>query len=213
MGRLVEVENVGVQIDNFSLVEPVSFSVDRGEGFAVMGPNGSGKTTLLRVLAGLRRATTGTLRVGDHPVNEQDPLFRRIVAGLIGRPPVARDLTVAEQLSLVAASWGASLVEAETTAIELLYELEIEHLEKRFAHELSSGQSQLYSLALTLARPFDLLILDEPEQRLDPDRVEVVAEALSSRLANGATLVFASHHVGLIESIATHGITLVESRP
>ena len=92
---------------------------------------------------------------------------------------------------------------ARTRAEKLLDELDIAQLGSRYPHELSSGQSQLVSIALTLARPFDVLVLDEPEQRLDHDRLGLVIAALQRRADDGAALVIASHSPRLVQELGT----------
>jgi ABC-type lipoprotein export system ATPase subunit len=115
------------------------------------------------------------------------------VAGSLGLPPFARSLTLREQLTLIATTWGADASEAEATASEVGDELGLSRLADRFPHELSSGQRQLAGLATVLVRPFDLVLLDEPEQRLDSDHVSAVIGAFARRRDAGATVVVATH--------------------
>lgn len=211
MGSAIDVQDVSVSVDDQPLLGRTSFTVPPGHCLAVRGDNGSGKTTLLRVLAGLQRATTGTALVDGRPVEERDARFRRIVAGLIGAPPFARDLTVGEHLRLVALTWGASGQDADQGAGQVLAELGLEPLEHRFVHQLSSGQTQLFALALTLVRPAAVLLLDEPEQRLDPDRLQRVADALRRRLEEGTTVVMATHDPDLAADLAHEVLTLTGS--
>lgn len=204
----VEVEEIALSIDDVALLEPVSFTVAQGEALAVTGSNGSGKTTLLRLLAGLARPTSGRARIHGAPIDERSPAFRRVVSGSIGRPPVARDLTLEEHLALVAASWGSSVDEARERAAAELERWQLTALRRRFPHELSSGQSQLFALALAVVRPYEVLVLDEPEQRLDPDRLGIVIEVLRQEIAAGRTVVFATHSVVLREAIANRMLLL-----
>ncbi len=203
-------EKAGVALGDVTLLSPVSFEVGPGRTLAVVGPNGSGKTTLLRVLAGLVRPSTGTVVVDGLPPDERRPAFRSRVASLLGVPPLARNLTLREYVTLIAISWGTGAHQAAQQADELLDEFGIARLASRFPHELSSGQTQLYVLAVTLARPFEVLLLDEPEQRLDPDRLVLVGNALSRRKAAGATLVLASHSRPLVDRLADQVLTLAE---
>lgn len=207
---MIAADDVGVMLDEQELLAPVSFTVEAGESLAVVGSNGSGKTTLLRVLAGLAFPSSGSVTVGNHRVDERDRRFRAGVAALIGVPPVARNLTLREHLTLVSASWGAETPAASEEADRLLTEFGIERLASRFPHELSSGQSQLFSLALILARPFEVLLLDEPEQRLDSDRLDLVSGLLRNLVATGVTVVFASHNAALVDSVADKTLLLGE---
>ncbi|WP_109474351.1 ABC transporter ATP-binding protein [Ornithinimicrobium cavernae] len=203
MGPVIVAEDVTVAIARGEiLLPPVSFQLETGSALAVVGPNGAGKTTLLRVLAGLVRPTAGLVTVAGASIEERNPVFRRRVAALIGMPPLARDLTVREHLVLVATSWGTPSDHAAQQAEALLDSFDLTRLARRFPHELSSGQVQLFCLALTLARPFNLLLVDEPEQRLDPHRLELVGRALEEHVRAGTTLVFASHSGELVTRLA-----------
>ncbi len=209
-GATVVARDVAVRIDEHQLLAPVTFELGRGRALAVTGPNGSGKTTLLRVLAGVQPPSGGAVSVLGATPDERSPSFRGDVAALLGPPPLARNLTLLEYLALVGTSWGLELGHAVARARDLLAELRISALEDRFAHELSSGQGQLYSLALVLTRPCAVLLLDEPEQRLDPERLELVTRALERRKDDGVTLVVASHSPALVGRIADERLELAE---
>lgn len=208
MSEFITAEQVSVTIDREVLLPPVSFSLDAGQALAVTGANGTGKTTLLRVLAGLIPPTAGTAMISGAVPDERRREFRALVAALIGTPPFARNLTLREHLTLVATSWGFSLVAAEVRADQLLGDFGIGRLASRFPHELSSGQTQLFTLALTLSRRFQVLILDEPEQRLDPDRLELVGGVLRGLVEDGVTLIMASHSNALVERVAERVLQL-----
>lgn len=210
MTEAISAVDVGVVMGEHLLLAPVSFALGRGQTLVVVGANGSGKTTLLQVLAGRLQASTGTVTVGGERPDERRPSFRSRVAALLGVPPLARDLTLREYLVLVGISWGRRVEEAERQADEVLDELGITRLSARFPHELSSGQTLLYVLALTLVRPFEVLLLDEPEQRLDPDRLGLVGDALARRRERGVTIVLASHSRTLVDRFADQLLTLVE---
>lgn len=190
-----------------TLLAPVSVRVERGQALVVRGRNGAGKSTLLRLLAGLRQPSTGSVRIGDAGTAEKDSRFRRRVAAMIGLPPMAPDLTVGDHVLLVATTWFER-EHAAAAARNVLTELGLLSLAQRFPHELSSGQTQLFALALTLARPFEVIILDEPEQRLDPEHVETVASVLRVRRARGATAVISTHSGTLAEAVADRTIWL-----
>lgn len=210
MTAFISATDLSVHVDQQTLLDSVNFAVSAGQVLAVTGLNGSGKTTLLRVLAGLRSPSTGTVSVAGAPPSERSPEFRSRVAALIGAPPMARDLTLREHLVLVGASWGQTLEAAEEHADSLLAELQIGRLTSRFPHELSSGQAQMFAFALTLSRPFDVLLLDEPEQRLDPSRVSLVAALLRAYASTGTTIIAASHNDALINQVADRVLTLTD---
>ncbi len=195
-------------IEGTVLLKPVDLSVRAGECVVLRGGNGSGKTTLLRILAGTMDPTAGAATVAGAASDERDPAIRRDVAALIGSPTAYRDLTLADHLVLIDATWGRG-AGAEERAESMLETLEIDHLAERFPHELSSGQQQLFHLAMVLSRPARVLLLDEPEQRLDTHKRALLGELLLERKAGGVALVVACHDPDLTEQVADRVLDVV----
>lgn len=205
---MIAVDEVGVTAGDVTLLAPVSVTARRGEALVVRGRNGTGKSTLLRVLAGAQKPSRGTARIDGEAVVGRDRGFRRRVAAMIGLPPMAPDLTVSDHVLLVATTWLDDPRAASELATGVIAELGLAALRQRFPHELSSGQTQLFGIALVLARPFEVLILDEPEQRLDPEHVESVLRVLRARRDGGATLVVATHSPVLADGLADRTLRL-----
>lgn len=190
---MIEVVEASVVLDGERLLGPVTLSVRPGECVAVVGGNGAGKSTLLRLVAGDLSPTSGSVRVGGVAPDLRSVAHRRRVAVALMPVPLARDLTVAEQIALVAATWGVGVEAARASASQILEDLDAVALARRFPHELSSGQRQLVNLACAFVRPSDVLVLDEPEQRLDEDRCALVAELLRHRRDAGEAIIVATH--------------------
>ncbi len=208
---MIELKDVTVSVGHAVLLAPVSASISPGDALVIRGRNGTGKSTLLKVLTGITSPTSGSALIGGDLVTSRDRRMSREVAAMIGLPPMAPDLTIADHVLLVATTWFDDPKAADRLAHDIVDELGLAHLAARFPHELSSGQTQLFALALALARPFDMLILDEPEQRLDPEHVDTVIRALSTRRDRGATLVIATHSERLADAIADHTLWLGEA--
>ncbi len=204
----LEARSVSASIDSEVLLAPVSFAVPAGTALAILGANGSGKTTLLRIISGHLRPTAGAALLDGRPVDERNRTARRAISARIGLPAFARELTAHEQLRFIATTWGRTGSTATDAADATMQQLGISELRNRFVHELSSGQTQLLSLATALVRPFDVLILDEPEQRLDAHRRHLVATAVRREIDRGASVVIASHNVEMVDSIADATVTL-----
>ncbi|MDQ0103111.1 ABC-type multidrug transport system ATPase subunit [Paenarthrobacter nicotinovorans] len=205
---LVEAVDVAVSSAGQILLAPISFTLGKGQVLAVVGENGAGKTTLLRALTGVIAVSDGTLLVGGEAVEDRRPTFRSKVAAQIGLPPFARNLTLLEHMALVGASWGSDVATASDKGMSTLSRFGIEKLESRFPHELSSGQTQLFALALTWMRPFEVLVLDEPEQRLDVDRLSMLGDIINETVSEGATVVMASHSESLVRHVATQRVSV-----
>ena len=202
--------------DGVPLLEPVSLAITAGECIAVRGENGAGKTTLLRVLAGRLRPTRGTATFIGQPVDERRPEVREAIAALIDPPALYPDLTVADHLAFIAAAWqpfvgtasGPCLdpVPVPTPPDQLIAQFGLAAVTNRFPDELSSGQRQLVALAVTFARPSRVVLLDEPEQRLDSARRALLASALRDAGERGIAVVFASHDDAVIASVAQRSV-------
>jgi len=204
----LEARDVSASIDSELLLAPVSFTVGGGEALAVQGRNGSGKTTLLRILSGQVHPTGGRALIDGAPLDERHRSVRRTVSARIGMPAFARELTAHEHLRFIATTWGRLGSTATDVADSTMTALEIGSLRNRFVNELSSGQTQLLSLATALVRPFDVLILDEPEQRLDATRRALVSAIVRAEVDRGATVVIASHSPDMVEAIADQAVLL-----
>ena len=204
----LEARGVGRTIDDLVLLSPTDVTLAPGRCLAVLGQNGAGKTTLLRILAGKQRPSEGEATMGGRVIDERDTFIRRSIASLIGVPAFYPDLTVGEQLALINATWGVPKGESETIVAASLESFGIANLRERFVHELSSGQTQMFYLAATFIRPSRVLILDEPEQRLDPSHKDALVEAVLRAQSVGTAIVFTSHDASLVDRLANATVDL-----
>lgn len=194
---VIACDEVTVEVGETVLLAPTTLAVESGELVCVTGPNGSGKTTLLRTFLGSLTPSGGTCSLMGEPVDLSQPRQRRRLGSLVEPLPLARDMTLAEQAAVVAASWFGNSAQAAERTDSVTSSLELTALLDRFPHQLSAGQLQLFSLALVLLRPADALLLDEPEQHLDHHRIHLLAEALTRRAAAGVAIVAATHDTTL----------------
>lgn len=208
---LLEARQVAQSVDGELLLPPTDVTVHPGDRVAIVGENGSGKTTLLRILAGMARPSEGVALIDGAPLDERAPAARSAISSLIGVPAFYPDLTVHEHLRLILATWGVAGADAEQRVDDVVEQFGLSALVNRFSHELSSGQTQLFFLASAFIRPCRVLVLDEPEQRLDAGRVNRVADAVLRAAASGTAVVFASHSPALIDRVATHRVALPDA--
>jgi ABC-type multidrug transport system ATPase subunit len=208
-GHLLRAIGASKKIDEAVLLLPTDLELGAAECVVLRGPNGSGKTTLLRILAGTVPPSEGEATLDGSPIDERDDLTRSAIAALIGAPATYRDLTLVDHLVLIDSTWGHVGEDAADRADEILELLEIDHLAERFPHELSSGQQQLFHLSMVLVRPSSILILDEPEQRLDTDKRDLLTRILLDRKADGSSLLIACHDPAITEALADSVVDLL----
>ena len=208
--HVLKANGVSKKIDEAVLLLPTDVKLAAAQCVVLRGPNGSGKTTLLRILAGTMPPSKGEVTLDGLPVDEREDITRTAIAALIGAPATYRDLTLVDHLVLIDSTWGHARQKGASRPEQILELLQIDHLAERFPHELSSGQQQLFHLAMVLLRPASILILDEPEQRLDTDKRDLLVQILSDRKTDGAGLVIACHDPTMTEALADY---IVDIRP
>ena len=189
-----------------TIIDRFSLEVRAGEAIALTGRNGAGKSTLLRCLVGADRPDDGTVEVMGHPMSETSPQIRRDVATVIDDLDFFPDLSVVEHLDLLARAHG--LDDPDAVVDEVLEEVQLVPQSGQLPGTLSSGQRRRLALATAFVRPRKLLILDEPEQRLDTEGVRWLAQKLKSERQQGLAIVFASHEPALVENVATRVVEL-----
>jgi ABC-type multidrug transport system ATPase subunit len=184
--------------------DPVAPSVDltvhAGSALGVVGANGAGKSTLLQTLVGLLTPLAGEVRFAGEPVDERRAGFRRDVATVLDDEAFFPSLTGREHLLLTARGHGVADPEAVVDA-----EVEGFGLDERIdalPSQLSSGQRRRLALAAAFVRPARLVVMDEPERRLDTRMRTRLAERVARRRDEGAAIVFACHDADFLRAVA-----------
>jgi ABC-2 type transport system ATP-binding protein len=193
-----------------TILSGFNLEVRTGEAVALTGRNGSGKSTLLRCLVGADRPDDGTVQVLGTPMAETSPEIRRNVATVIDDLDFFPDLSVVEHLDLLARAHGQT--DPDEMVDELLEEVQLVPQSGQLPGTLSSGQRRRLALATAFVRPRKLLIMDEPEQRLDTEGLTWLAGRLKAERAAGLAIVFASHEPSLVETVATRVVELGAAR-
>jgi ABC-2 type transport system ATP-binding protein len=186
----VEVDSLHVSYGSTPVLVDVALTVPAGTGVCVTGENGIGKSTLLRCVSSLQQPDSGTIRVfGGDPGST--PEFWRAVVTTVEPPTWYPGLTAREHAELVCRANG--LDPEEEGIDEALERFGLAGHADAIPPSLSSGQKQRLTLAIAFLRPSSLLILDEPEARLDPEGRDTVASLLSQYVSGGGSLLMASH--------------------
>jgi ABC-type multidrug transport system ATPase subunit len=179
---------------------PVTFSVAAGSAVALVGPNGAGKSTVLQTMVGLLTPLDGIVHHDGRPVDERDAAFRRAVAGVLDDDAFFPSLTGEEHLLLTARAHG--VLDSEHVVAEQLAAFGLFERAAALPSTLSSGQRRRLALAGALVRPARLLVLDEPERRLDTAMRRILADRLAALVDRGVAVLFASHDPGFIGTLA-----------
>jgi energy-coupling factor transporter ATP-binding protein EcfA2 len=186
---------------------PTSLVLHPGEIVGVQGPNESGKTTLCLVASGLAPVVLGgrlegLVLIDDRPSRELASHELAVHCGVLFDNPASQltDLhrTVLEEVAFGPCNLGMPAAEVLGRARAALRLLGVEHLAGRHPARLSGGETQLVALAGLLALEPAHLVLDEPVSRLDPERSQLVAEAVVRVARSGVGVLWTDHDPGLL---------------
>lgn len=189
---------------------PIKVSLGRGEALAVVGANGTGKSTFLRAAAGLLEPLGGHVDVLGEPVDERSLRFRAEVAVVLDEDSYLPALTVREHLLLTARGHGMTQVSDLVT--EVVEEFGLASRQQALPTALSSGQRRRLLLASAFVRPRTLMLLDEPEQRLDAGMRDRLAERLVAERTGGGGVILATHDPELVRTVATKALLIGEDQ-
>jgi ABC-2 type transport system ATP-binding protein/nitrous oxidase accessory protein len=201
---LISVRSVTKRYKKVTALENVSFELPAGDALALWGTNGAGKTTLLKALLGLIDFD-GEIQVGGLDVRRKGKQIRRLI-GYVPQEFAFYDLSVQETLEFY-----ARLKKTSPTRIPVLLErLGLENHAKKAVGALSGGLRQRLALAAALLDDPPLLLLDEPLANLDARARRDYQVLLTSLRKEGKTLLFASHRIEEVETLADRVIVLHE---
>ena len=185
--QAIEVNQVSKSYGKVKALDNVSFSVDKGEVFGLIGPDGAGKSTMFRILCTLLLPDQGTAKVDGFDTVRQMRDIRRRVGYMPGRFSLYQDLTVQENLEFFATLFGTT-VEEGYDSIRAIYS-QIERFRNRKAGALSGGMKQKLALSCALVHSPSVLFLDEPTTGVDPVSRKEFWEMLGMLKERGITIV------------------------
>lgn len=196
MESVIDIEDLGLTFERDGqrneVLRGLDLAVPRGAFIAIVGSSGVGKSTLLRVLIGLARASSGSVRIAPRP-GQRQPL-----ALVFQDSRLLPWRTVIDNVAFGLEGGSLSRAARRAKAGEALEIVGLAHLAERWPHQLSGGQLQRVGIARVLYQRPELLLADEPVSSLDPALSDMVIEQLIAQSRDsGATLVASLHAVDL----------------
>ena len=192
-----------------TVVNDVSFHVERGEIVGLLGPNGAGKTTLIRIITRILYPDSGTVLFNGEMLNDKH-------TERIGYMPEERGLykkmKVGEHLIYLGRLKGLSLAQSKETVQRWLKKFEIENWYKKNIEELSKGMSQKVQFIATVLHNPELLILDEPFSGLDPINSKLIEDEIYALSREGKTIIFSTHRMEQVEEICDEIVLVNKGR-
>jgi ABC-2 type transport system ATP-binding protein len=198
---LIETIHVMKSYGDKTAVSDVNISVNAGEIFGFLGPNGAGKTTTIKMIAGLLRPTSGTVRVGGYDVISQ-PVQAKAACGYVpDEPNLYAKLTGRELLRFVSDLYGLDSAQSARRSEELLRLFGLVDAADETTDSYSHGMKQKTSLAAALVHDPKVLILDEPTVGLDPKSARLIKDLLRQMAERGAAVMLSTHILEIAQNM------------
>ncbi|MFG0251317.1 MAG: ABC transporter ATP-binding protein [Phycisphaerales bacterium JB038] len=180
--------------DALRAVDHLSLEVGKGEIFGLLGPNGAGKTTTIRMLLGLVRPSSGSVRVLGHDPGSDGQVVGRVSGAVLEDGGLYERLTAADNLELWGRIWRLPRAVRRTRMADLLGMLGLYDRRNDAVAQWSRGMKQKLLLARALMHEPDLLLLDEPTSALDPEAAASLRETLRALAVDEGTTIFLTTH-------------------
>jgi ABC-2 type transport system ATP-binding protein len=191
----------------FEAVRGIDFEVRTGEVFGLLGPNGAGKTTTVEILEGLRRRTSGEVRVLGYDPDVQLNSLKQRIGVCLQSTTLPDKITVSEALGMFSAFYPRTI-----DTRRLLQRLKLWDKRDSFYARLSGGQKQRLALALALVNDPQLVFLDEPTTGLDPQVRLEIHSLLEELRADRRTILLTTHYIEEAERLCDRVAIIDEGR-
>jgi len=204
----VETHGLTRRFGNVTAVDGAELAIPRARIYGFLGPNGSGKSTTLRMLCGLIRPTSGTIRVLGLEIPRQTESLRTLMGYMTQRFSLWEDLSARENLAFMAEIYTLEPVHAAQRIASAIEEYRLGEFLDRPAGTLSGGQKQRLALAAATLHEPQLLLLDEPTSAVDPQSRRDFWESLFALTARGTTILVSTHYMD--EAERCHGLAILD---
>ena len=197
---MIEAMELTKVFNEFIAVKNLSFQVNPGEIYGLLGPNGSGKTTTMRMLLGLLQPTAGSAKISGHDIREEMVAAKRIMGYVPENPVLPERLTGWEYINYISDIWRVPRgQEREDNIQELMNLLDISDASDDLIETYSKGMSRKISLVAALIHKPTVLILDELQAGIDPRGAATMKEILNGLRERGATILMSTHILEIAE--------------
>ena len=209
---MIELSGLTKRYGRFTAVDGISLTIPTGELFGFLGPNGAGKTTTFRMIAGILRPTSGSIRIAGIDL-DREPIAAKSRLGFIpDRPYVYDKLTGAEFLRFVAGLYGQGGASIERRIDELLELFELAPWKDELSEAYSHGMRQKLIISSALIHRPEVIVVDEPMAGLDPRSARLLKDLLREFVDRGGTVLMSTHTLEVAEAMCDRIAIIQEGR-
>ncbi len=198
---MIELSQLTKRYGKFTAVAGIDLTIPKGELYGLLGPNGAGKTTTMRMIAGILRPTSGTVRIAGIDIQAQPMVAKAHLGFIPDRPFVYDKLTGAEFLRFVAGLYGQGGKVIERRIDELLELFELDAWKDELTETYSHGMRQKLIISSALVHRPDVIVVDEPMVGLDPKSARLLKDLLREFVTRGGTVLMSTHTLEIAEAM------------
>ena len=201
-------QNVSKRFDSIDALDGISLEVPTNSIFGLLGPNGSGKSTLMRILAGLIKSWDGSINIRDKSYSSENGWALNNFGFLIEAPSFYEYLSAYDNLKIFSRLTNSSARSID----DVLNTVNLFERKKDKVKTFSYGMKQRLGLAQSLLHDPDILILDEPNNGLDPAGVREMSRIINKLQRNGKTICVSTHILSEVDTLCTHAAILKKGK-
>ena len=204
---MIKVINISKNFSNFNALIDVSFSISKGSILGILGPNGSGKSTLMRIFASLIKSWEGDILINNESIKKSNHYISKF-GFMIEEPSFYEFLSAYQNLKLFARISNVN----NNRIHECLDLVNLSARSSSKVREYSYGMKQRLGLAQSILHDPDVLILDEPNNGLDPNGINEMSNIIQHLNAQGKTICLSTHILSEVENLCSDLIILKNGR-
>lgn len=208
---MIETQGLTKKYGDLVAINNLSFKVEKGKIWGLLGPNAAGKTTTMRILTGYLPATEGKAMVAGYDVFEQPDEVKKIIGYLPETVPLYYDLTVEAYLSFVAEIKKVPAARKKAAVDRAVEITGLQPVRKRLIKNISRGYKQRVGIAQALIHNPQVIILDEPTIGLDPKQIVEIRQLIKS-LKGEHTIILSTHILAEVKEVCDGVVIINEGR-
>lgn len=202
---ILSIENLSKHYGRIKAVDQLSFEINKGDIYGILGPNGSGKTTLLAIVLDVINSRSGTFKWFGNLPNKNN---RKRLGAILETPNFYPYLSAVKNLEIIADIKGVSYEEIS----KVLESVNLSARKNSRFKTYSLGMKQRLAIAAALLGNPEVLILDEPTNGLDPQGIAEIRNLITEIAKKGITIILASHLLDEVQKICSHVTVLKQGK-
>ena len=208
---VIALKNVDMYYDKYHALKNISFDVISGQIYSYLGPNGSGKSTTIKIILGLLKPSSGSIKIlGEDPYldTKKSLELRRQIGSMLEWDGLYLNLTGLENIIYWAEIYGLKKEKALKRAIDVFRKVKLLDWANTSVSKYSHGMKKRLSFARAIVNDPDILVLDEPTSGINPESRMIIRKLMKNFVEHGKTIFFSSHDLEEVQKVSSSSFLL-----